>query len=86
MDAPQILVIILSIFLAVFLLLAIILTILLIRVTKQIKDVTSTAERTVKGFEHLVTGVNKVASPALIGKMLFDQFEKVRKNSKKGKD
>jgi uncharacterized protein YoxC len=85
MDWAQILVIILSVFLAIFLLLGIILAILLIRVTRQIKDVTESAQRTVHGFEHMVNGFNKVTSPAIIGKILFDQFNKVRDRTKKGK-
>lgn len=85
MDAAQILVIILSIFLAIFLLLGIILLFLLIRVTKQIKDVTESAQRTVHGFEKMVQGVNKVATPAVISKIIFEQFNKVRGRTKKGK-
>lgn len=84
MDAAQILVIILSIFLALFLLLGIVLLILLIRVTQQIKDITESAQRTVNGFEHFMKGVNKIASPAVIGKMFFEQFNKMRESKKKG--
>jgi uncharacterized protein YoxC len=83
MDWAQILVIILSIFLAVFLLLGIILVYLLIRVTKQIKNVTESAQRTVHGFERMVDGVNKVASPALVGKILFEQINKFRERKEK---
>ena len=82
MDAAQILVIILSIFLAIFLLLGIILTILLIRITKQIKDVTESASRTVRGIEHMVEGISKVTSPAVIGKLVFDQLHKIRRKKK----
>ena len=45
MEWAQVLVIILSVFLALFLGLAIVLTLLLIRITKQIKSITNTAER-----------------------------------------
>lgn len=85
MDWSQVLVIILSIFLAIFLLLGIILTYLLIRVTKQIKEVTETAQRTAHGFERMVEGVNKVVSPALISKIILDQWGKVKERSKKGR-
>lgn len=78
MDAAQILVIILSIFLAVFLLLGIILTIMLIRVTKQIKDITESAQRTVTGFERMVDGAAKIISPAVIGKAIYDQLDKLK--------
>lgn len=85
MDWSQVLVIILSIFLAIFLLLGIILTYLLIRVTKQIKEVTDSAQRTVHGFERMVDGVNKVVSPALISKLVLDGWDKVKERTKKGK-
>ena len=85
MDWSQILVIILAIFLAIFLLLAIILTALLIKVTQQIKEITESAQRTVTGFERMINGITKVTSPAIISKLLFEQFNKVRSRSKKGK-
>lgn len=85
MDAAQILVIILSVFLALFLLLGIILLGLLIKVTKQIKDVTETAQRTAHSFERMVNGVNKVTSPAMVGKAIFEQFNNFREKQKKGK-
>jgi cell division protein FtsB len=79
MDAMQILVIILASFLAVFLLLAVILTILLIKVTRQIKSVTTTAQTAVEKFSAIATNVTKVTSPALIAKMVMDQVKKARK-------
>ena len=85
MDWAQILVIILSLFLAIFLLLGIILVYLLIRVTKQIKDVTESAGRTVRGFEKMVEGVTKIASPALVGKIVFEQMSKLRDRGKEKK-
>lgn len=84
MEAAEILVIILSIFLALFLLLSIVLLVLLIRITQQIKDVTESAQRTVHSFESFVKGVNKIASPAVIGKIFLDQLKKVRETKKKG--
>lgn len=85
MEAAEILVIILSIFLALFLLLGIVLLVLLIRITQQIKDVTESAQRTVHSFESFVKGVNKVASPAVVGKIFFDQLKKMRESKKRGK-
>lgn len=79
MDAMQLLVIILSSFLAVFLLLAVILVVLLIKVTRQIKSVTTTAQSTVEKFSAIATSVTKVTSPALIAKMVMDQIKKARK-------
>lgn len=66
----MILVIILSVFLALFLALAIALMILLIRVTKQIKSVTSAAERTALKFESAAANVATFASPIALAKII----------------
>lgn len=79
MDAMQILVIILSSFLALFLLLAVILVVLLIKVTKQIKNVTATAQSATEQINAIVTNVGKVTSPALLAKLLLKQVKKIRK-------
>ena len=79
MDAMEILVIILSSFLALFLLLAIILVILLIGVTKQIQNVTSTAQSAADQINSIATSVGKVTSPAIITKLVMDQLKKFRK-------
>lgn len=79
MTAMEILVIILSIFLAVFLLIGIVLAVLLVRVTQQIKRVTATAERTASGLEAVVASVSKVATPAALAKLVFEQVGKRRK-------
>lgn len=79
MDAMQILVIILSSFLALFLLLAVILVILLIKVTRQIKSVTTTAQSAAEKINDVAGTVSKVASPALLAKIVLEQLKKVRK-------
>jgi len=79
MTAMEILVIILSAFLALFLLIGIILIGLLIRVTQQIKRVTSTAERTVGNIESVVNGVGKVTTPAMLAKLVLGEVNKRRK-------
>lgn len=61
--AAGILVIILSVFLAIFLTLAIVLTILLIKVTRQIKSVTETAQKTAEGIESAVHKFSAVSTP-----------------------
>lgn len=66
MEWAQILVIILSIFLALFLLLGVVLLIMLIRLTRQIKTVTSSAERTANHIERLIRGVAHVIDPLVI--------------------
>lgn len=78
MDWAQILVIILSIFLALFLLLAIILTAILIKLTKQIKAVTGSAQRTAESVEKAVVGFTNVTSPMYIAKMVSKQLKKFK--------
>lgn len=79
MDAMQILVIILASFLALFLVLAVVLVILLIKVTRQIKNVTTTAQSAAEKMNAFAGSVTKVTSPALIAKLVLDQLKKVRK-------
>lgn len=79
MDAMQILVIILASFLALFLLLAVILIVLLIKVTKQIRAVTTTAQTAAEHINSIAGTLTKVASPALIAKLILSQVKKVTK-------
>jgi uncharacterized protein YoxC len=79
MDWAQILVIILSIFLAVFLLLGIVLTVLLIKVTRQIKSVTDSAERTAHNIEGVVANITRFTSPAFFMRMVTKHFKKGKK-------
>lgn len=79
MTAMEILVIILSAFLALFLLIGIVLAVLLIKITQQIKRVTTSAEKTMNGFESVVSSVGKVTTPAMLAKMVLGQVNKRRK-------
>lgn len=79
MDAMQILVIILSITLAVFLVLGIILMILLIKVSIQIKKVTTTAQHAADQLESFAAQASRLATPALLSKFIFKQFSKFKK-------
>lgn len=78
-NAAEILVIILSVFLGLFLILGIVLTVLLIKVTKQIRTVTSTAQNAVENINQFALTATKVSSPALVGKFLLDQIKNFRK-------
>lgn len=80
MTAMEILVIILSIFLTIFLVIGSILVILLIRVTRQIKRVTTSAEHAVSNVEGIINGFSKVAKPAMVAKLIMNI---VSKRSKK---
>lgn len=79
MDWAQILVIILSVFLAMFLLLAIALTVMLIRLTKQIKNVTSVAERTAIKLETVASNAAMATSPVALVKIIKVLFNRFRK-------
>ena len=90
--ATFILVIILSVFLAIFLFLGVVLLIYLIRLTKEIRKVTDTAQRTVNHIETVVSGLSKLATPVVIADIVgnyvrkfTDGFGKTSKH-KKGED
>jgi len=78
MDWAQILVIILSVFLALFLLLAIILTVILIKLTRQIRSVTGSAQRTAESVEKAVVGFTNVTSPIYLAKLLSKHIKKFK--------
>lgn len=83
-SAAEVLVVILSIFLAFFLILGIILTIYLIKLTQQIRNITSSAERTAGNIESVVAGVSRAVSPMFMAEMI-NKFIKSFKKSKKEK-
>jgi len=80
--AAEILVIILSVFLAIFLLLGIILSIYLIKLTRDIRDVTRSAGRTVGSIEAAVSSVAKVTSPLFIAEIVGRYIKKFKKGHK----
>ncbi|RYF29631.1 MAG: hypothetical protein EOO17_00670 [Chloroflexi bacterium] len=83
MDWAQILVIILSVFLAIFLLLGIILAIMLIKLTKEIKQVTDSAKRTAGGIESIVSGVSRFSSPGFALGMIAKHVKKLKNKRRK---
>lgn len=82
--AAEILVVILSIFLAFFLILGIVLIIYLINLTRQIRKVTKSAERTAYNLESIIGGVVKLTSPVIIAEMITKIVKKFKKD-KEGK-
>lgn len=68
--AMSILVVILSVFLAIFLLLSIALIIILIRLSRQIRSVTESAQKTAEGIERTVSGLSAFATPVAIAKIV----------------
>ena len=82
MNWAEVLVYILAAFLALFLILAIVLIVLLIRVTRQIKRVTMSAERTVAGMEKAAVGLGNISSPMAIAKIVMMQVKKAKGRKK----
>ena len=80
----EILVVILSVFLAVFLLIAIVLSVLLIKVTLQIRRVTTKAEQAAGSIEALAKNVSGAASKALVGRMIVKGIKTVSSKRKGG--
>jgi phosphate starvation-inducible membrane PsiE len=72
MDAAEILVIILSITLAMLLVLSIVLVAYLIKIARQIKRITATAERAADKFDTVANIVQRAAGPAVITKLVGD--------------
>jgi hypothetical protein len=83
MEWAQVLVIILSVFLALFLLLGIVLLAALIRITRQIKSVTSSAERTASHVERIVAGMSHITSPMMLFGLIKKMIRKRRDHGKR---
>jgi Na+/serine symporter len=81
-QAAEILVYILSAFLAVFLIVGIILGIYLIILTKQIRKVTKSAEKTVDDIGSVVSKASKIIQPIFIVETVTSILNKIKK--KKG--
>jgi predicted PurR-regulated permease PerM len=79
MDWAQILVIILAVFLAIFLLLGIVLIGMFIRITKQIKNVTESAQRTAESIEHTVSRFSRASSFSYLTKKMGTMAKKLKK-------
>lgn len=79
MEWAQVLVIILSVFLALFLLLSVVLVVLLIKVTRQIKSITTSAERTVSKVEQAASNFTAATSPAVLAKVATSFIKNFKK-------
>ena len=78
-SAAEVLVIILSIVLAIFLIVGIILAVFLIRLTKQIRQVTESANHTVENIGLAVSSVTRIATPMFIARIVAKQIRRFRK-------
>jgi len=80
--AAEILVVILSIFLAIFLILGIILLAYLIKLTRQIKKISLSAEKTVGDIESIVSRVVQVTSPMFLAEIVSKLLKIFKKSNK----
>ncbi len=80
--AAEVLVIILSVFLAFFLILGVMLTIYLIKLTREIRNVTQAAGRTVGTIESVVSGAAKLTSPLFMAELINKYLKKFKKGKK----
>ena len=83
-SSAEILIIILSVTLTFFLILGMVLFIYLIILTREIRKVTRSAERTVGNLESVVSGFSKIISPIFVAEM-FSGFVKKFNSKKKEK-
>jgi 1,4-dihydroxy-2-naphthoate octaprenyltransferase len=80
--AAEILVIILSVVLTIFLIIGIVLIVYLLVLTRQIRKVTKSAERTVEDFGSVVSKVSKVVQPIFIAETINGFIKKFKKKKK----
>jgi len=81
-SAAEILVVILSIVLSLFLILGMVLMVYLIVLTRQIRKITKSAERTVDDLESTVADFSKIVSPIFIAEMVNRFIKKFRTNQR----
>lgn len=81
-SAAEILVIFLSCALAIFLVLGIILIVLMIKVTRQIGDAAENIESISTSINNAIQNISLITSPFIIGKTIFDIFNKKKKEKK----
>ena len=80
--AAEILVIIVSGVLSIFLIVSIILGVYLIKLTAEIRRLTSSAQSTVSHIDSAVVGVKKLTSPMFVAEMVGKYIKKFSNKSK----
>lgn len=82
-SAAEILVVFLSAALAIFITLGIITFVLVIRVTKQIGDVAQKIQNITTSIDGIAQNVAQVTSPIVVGKTIFELFNKFKSKKEK---
>lgn len=86
MDSYGILVIILSVMLAIFLGLGILLTVYLIKLVKNIKEISDKAKELVNDASSVASTMRKAAAPTVVAKFVADQIGNALKKHSKDKE
>jgi hypothetical protein len=81
-SAAEILIVILSIALTFFLILGMVLMVYLIVLTRQIRKITKSAERTVDGLGSTMAGFSKIMSPIFIAEIINKFIKKFKTNQR----
>ncbi len=82
-SAAEILVVILSVALAIFIILGIICFVLIIRVTRQIGDVTERFQNVAKNVDEMAQNIAQITSPIVITKSVMSIFKKFKSKGEK---
>ena len=82
-SAAEILVVILSIALAIFIVLGIVCFVLIIRVTRQIGDVTERIQNAAKNVDEMAQNIAQITSPIIITKSVMSIFKKFKSKGEK---
>jgi predicted PurR-regulated permease PerM len=82
-SAAEILVVILSVALAIFITLGIVCFVLIIRVTRQIGDVTENMRNVSRSVDEITKNIAQITSPIIIAKSVVDIYNKFKKKGEK---
>lgn len=86
MDSYDILVIILSVMLIIFLGLAIVLSVYLVKLVKNIKEISDKAKELVSDASSVASTMKKAAAPTVVAKFVADQISNAVKKHNKDKE
>ncbi|MCB9822712.1 hypothetical protein H6800_00365 [Candidatus Nomurabacteria bacterium] len=86
MDSYDILVIILSVMLIIFLGLAIVLSVYLVKLVKNIKEISEKAKELVSDASSVASTMKKAAAPTVVAKFVADQISNAVKKHTKDKE
>ena len=87
MNSYDVLVVILSIMLTIFLLLAIVATVYIVKLTKNLKEISDKAKELVDDASTVASTMKKAAAPTVVAKFVAEQISNaVKKHAKDNKE